>query len=146
LIDPRDPSNDVSAAAGLIVVPYRTRRLVDLSHGECDVERTLAGHAREHERRLRVRELRDETLNRRRRYAAGLGRVIDASLAVQRIRNRQLAAWRAREPLIGVQAGERSARSDVDESRRAGELRARVGEVELLRNTCAPALEKIRAE
>ncbi len=52
------------------------------------------------------------------------------------------AAGLAGDPLVGVESGERTARADVDEARRVGELGARVGEVELLRDTLAPQLSR----
>ena len=61
---------------------------------------------RQHERRLRARQFRDKTLNHRGRNAAGLRRVIDASLATERIGDRQLTAGRAGQPLISVQSSQ----------------------------------------
>src|SRR3546814_5598611 len=55
------------------------------------------------------------------------------------VRDRQLAAGAARDPLVGVQAGERTARSDVDEARRVRQLRARVGKRQLVGDRRAPS-------
>src|SRR5262249_42097708 len=73
-------------------------------------------------------------------------RLLNTGLLGQCVRDRELGARLARKPFVRVQARERSAWPDVPESGRAGELRARFGEVELLGHVRAPRLEEVRAE
>ncbi len=121
-------------------------RGVDRRHRERDVERVGACRAGQRERVLRRRELVGESLQRRGVDTAIGRRLLNACLLGERVGDRQLAARLAGDPLVGVEPGQRTARADVPEARRAGELRARLGEVELLRNVGAPRLEEVGAE
>ncbi len=71
---------------------------------------------------------------------------LNGPLAGESVGDRELGARLARDPLIGVEARERPAGPDIDEARRALELRASIGEVELLRNRRAPVLEEVGTE
>src|SRR5262249_41209048 len=124
----------------------RTGRLIDRSDRERDVERVVATDAREHERGLGRGELGCDALQLR-RIDAGVGsRLLHAALSGQRVGDGQLAARLARDPLVGIEAGERTTRANVDEARSAIELGPSVGEVELLWDAGAPALEEVSAD
>ena len=103
-------------------------------------------HAREREHRLVRTERSGKTLELRGRHTRiGCG-LLDRSLARERVGDRKLTARLARDPLVGIQAGERTARADVPEARRGIELRARIGEVELLNDARSPTVEEVGAE
>src|SRR5262249_2646011 len=111
-----------------------------------DVQRVVASHARKGEYGFACSELGDDTLQRGGVCTAVRRRLLYAALACERVRDRELAARLARDPFVGVQTGERATWADVDEPRRAIELRACVGEVELLRDAGAPVVEEVGAE
>ena len=138
------PSNAVIGVARADRRADRAVRLVERRHGERELERVVAAHAGERRAPASTPRLRRRAalraLPRRRRRRSRAWPML--ALAGERVRDRELGARLARDPLVGVQAGERAARADVDEARRAVELRARVGEVELLRNGRAPVSRK----
>src|SRR5439155_11068601 len=106
----------------------------------------VAASARNDERRFRRHEFLREPLQRRGGNATGLGRAARVTTAAEEIRDGELAPWLARDPLIRVQSGEGATRTDVDEARCVFDLRARLGEIELVWNGGAPAIEEVGAE
>jgi len=124
----------------------RPVRLVERRHGERDIECVRAPRAGEREQGLGLRDFLLEPLERGRSDTALLRRVRNGRPAGERVGDGELGARLARDPLVGVQAGERTTRSDVDEARRAREFRTRVGKVELLRNRKPPGVEEVGTE
>ncbi len=127
-------------------------RLVDRVHRAREIQRMNAASTREHEAGLRVREDRRQPLQHRHIHAArrrGLrhrhaGRVSKAPQ--HRVGNDGAGSHLGGNPLIGIEAGQRTSRTDVDQPRRIAELRSRVRPAELLRHARAPAVEEVRAE
>ena len=120
--------------------------LVERVHREREVRRVSTVPAGHDQARLRLGDLLLQLLDLRDRHPARLRGGRGRHRAGQRLRDRDAGARLAGEPLVGVEAGERAARADVPEARRAVELGARVGEVELLRDRRAPLVEEVRVE
>ena len=115
--------------------------LVERVHREAEL------HAATGEQKARPRcERRRQRLQRCGRHIRGLRSLGDGARASKRVRDRELGAGLARDPLVRVHPRERAPRTDVDHARRVGALRARIGERQLLRNVRAPRLEEIGAE
>jgi hypothetical protein len=108
--------------------------------GVC-VARTGEDHARPGRAKL-ARELVERLHGRPTRRGCCLCR----PLTTQEAQDRELGTRPTGDPPVSIEPSERTARPDVDEAGRAGELGSGVGEIELLWYGRAPAIEEVGAE
>ena len=119
-------------------------RLIESVRGEGDFQSIHSPAPDDHHARCRRGELTAKRIEHRGAHARGLRGRLDRKPACEHAHDRHLAARPAVDPLVGVETGERAARSYINKSRGIVVIGARIGEIELLRHQRAPAVEEIR--
>ena len=142
----RDALEREIALGGEDRLPDVPTRLVQLGDGRSELPCVGTVATREDRTRARTADLRGETFDELHADTGGFGSGCHGPAPEQCIDDRDLGARPRRDPLVGVQAGERTARTHIDEARRALDLAARGGEGELLRDRQSPPVEEVGTE
>ncbi len=121
-------------------------RLIEGVRGESYFHSVSATAAGENHARLGRRKFAGEAIQYSCSDTRRLRCLLGSQLATEHAHDRHLASRPAVDPLISVEARQRPTRTYINKPRGSFVIRARIGEIELLRHHRAPAVEEVRSD